>query len=296
VTRTLVAATLLAALAAGGERSAAEIVAEFRGIRIPWGFGMTEEEYDALVRERSWRQCALALELQARFPDHEAVPELMRTRWALLLNVFEDPARVLAETKEAPERLQVEAAFARAHATLESPEATPQEKLRSVREAVRKSPRDQEWVAFLLVEFARAHVASPEKQRELCEKVVKECPKADRDARDHLKALERVGQVLDVPIADADFTIVHFFGTYDARLRKDIQELLVAKAGVVGVLLVDNDDERARAQALKVPWPVHVMPDAWSGPGFVLVDRERRIKAMASRPGPLLEALSRRGE
>ncbi len=309
-----------------GAPGAEEIVAEYRAIKIPWG--LSEEEYATILPERCGRQCELALELSRRFPEHEAVPELMRARWTMLLTVFDDPARVLAETAAAPERLRVEAALAAAHAMLEAPQAPSDEKLKRVREAVsaaRAAGRhEQEWVAFLLVELARNHIANPAKQRELCDKVVAECPTAAADARAHLKALERVGKVLEVPEGkplgeapappEAEYTIVHFFGAFDTRVRKDLAELRDAvkrlpagRARVEGVLLYESEDQLERARLLVreagMTWPVRVAaaggPDDWYArlrlgqPSFVLLDRERRGVALAGRPAPLLEALAR---
>lgn len=318
---------LAAALAsAADERTAADIVAEFRAIKIPWSGEMTEEEYTAFVRERCGRQCALALELKTRFPADKTVPELMRLRWTMLLTVFDDPKRVLEEAAAAPTALAVEAALASAHATLETPGAPIAEKLRRVREAAKAAgPRDQVWVAFLLVALARNHIAGPEKQRELCEKVVAECPAAADDARAHLAALERVGKALEIPAGRplaaasataAEYTIVHFFGAYDTRVRKDLRELREAVAGlpagrarIEGVLLYDSEDQVSRAAALALEanatWPVRVAPaggpDDWYArlrlgqPSFVLLDRERKVVAVTGRAGPLGEALTRLG-
>jgi hypothetical protein len=309
-----------------GAPGAEEIVAEYKAIKIPWG--LSEEEMTAIVRERCGRQCELALELSRRFPSHEAVPELMLARWTMLLTVFDDPARVLEETAAAPSRLRVEAALAAAHATLEAPEAPPDEKLKRVREAVSAARaaghRAQEYAAFLMVEFARCHVASARKQRELCEKVVAAWPAAAGDARRHLEALERVGKVLEVPegrplgeapgAAEAEYMIVHFFGAFDTRVRKDLAELREAvkrlpagRARVEGVLLYDSEDQLERARLLvreaAMTWPVRVAaaggPEDWwarlglGQPSFVLLDRERRVVALAGRPGPLGEALAR---
>ncbi len=311
-----------------GAPGAEEIVAEYKAIKIPWG--LLEEEYAKILPERCGRQCELALELSRRFPEHDAVPELMRARWTMLLTVFDDPARVLAETAAAPARLRVEAAYAAAHATLEAPQAPSDEKLKRVCEAAEAARsagrRDQEWVGFLMVELARNHIANPAKQRALCEKVVEECPGVADDARRHLAALERVGKALEVPegrplgealaAAEAEYTIVHFFGAFDTRVRKDLAELREAvkrlpagRARVEGVLLYDSEDQLERARLLVreagAAWPVRVAPaggpDDWYArlglgqPAFVLLDRERRVVALAGRPGPLAEALARLG-
>jgi hypothetical protein len=327
----VIAALLLLCVGAPG---AEEIVAEFRAIRIPWGLDVSEEEYEALVRERCGRQCSLALELSRRFPEHEAVPELMLARWTMLLTVFDDPARVLSETAAAPERLAAEAALAAAYATLEAPGAPSDEKLKRMREAAAlvKTKRHEEYAAFLMASLARDHVASPRKQREICERVVAEWPAAAEDARRHLVALERVGKVLEVPegrplvaeagagaaapAAEAEYVIVHFFSAYDGRMGKDLRELREAvkrlparRVRVEGVLLYDDEGQLERAgrwvREGGMEWPVRVAPedgpDGWwsrlrlDGASFVLLDRERRVVALAGRPAPLCEALARVG-
>jgi len=318
---------LLCGGALGAEPTAEELVAEFRSIRIPWG--LSEEEADRVVRERCGRQCELALELSRRFPEHEAVPELMLARWTMLLTVFEDPKRALEETAAAPERLAAEAALAAAYATLEAPEAPSDEKLKRLRAAAgaAKSKRHREFAAFLMAAFARDHVASPAKQREICEKAVEEYGRAAAlDAREVLAALERVGKALEIPEGrvlfegerpEAEYVIVHCFSAFDGRIRKDLRELRAGlarlpagRARVEGVLLYDDEMQVERARKLErecgFAWPVRVAPEDgpdgwWSRLGFgrasfVLLDRERKVVALAGPAWPAARGAGASGE
>jgi hypothetical protein len=288
--------------------------------------GVSEEEYEALVRERCGRQCAIAAELARRFPSHEAVAELVHARWTMLVTVFEDPAKALEETAAAPERLRAEAALAAAYAVLAAPGAPSDEKLKRLRAAAAlvRTKRHEEYAAFLMAAFARDHVASPRRQREICEKAVEAYGRAAAvDAREHLRALERVGKVLEVPEGrvlvegergEAEYVIVHVFSAYDGRIRKDVAELReglarlpAGRASVEGVLLFDDEGQLERARALErecgMAWPVRVAaeegPDGWwsrlrlGSAQFALLDREGKAVALTGRPAPLLEALAR---
>ena len=84
---------------AAPDRSARKIVREFDAVEYP-GFmkDISMEDYGKLVDPPSRKQCELAAELYRSHPGHKQVPRLMRSRWTLLVNVFEDWDRVLQET------------------------------------------------------------------------------------------------------------------------------------------------------------------------------------------------------
>jgi hypothetical protein len=309
VRQAFLAAALLCAGAAAKDREAADLVREFDSIRIPWGLDVPEEEYEALVRERCGRQCEIAQEVCARFPDHPRAPKLAAARWTLLLTVFDDPARVLAETADAPPRLRREATFARAHATLESAEATIGEKLRRVREVTDGDARED--VAFLLLELAKNHVPGPAKQREILEKVAGAWPgtEAERAARAQLRGLANVGTRFDLDLGepilgakggDAERTIVHIWSTWATRDRKDLAALRrIGGVRVWSVVAGEGEEPVARARRLvgDVPgnWAVFVRADdGWwdrmgldGWPAFLLLDREGKVLAVTGRPEPL---------
>ncbi len=200
------------------------------------------------------------------------------------------------------------------------------DKLARVQEAIAKAPDDAEWVAFLLYELAKNHIANPQRQRAILEKLAETHPRADatRRAQQHLKALDNVGKPFDLDLGATGtpprYRILHIWTTWSQRDRKDLKTLadLLKRTDdpnrltIQSILLTDDEDTLNRANRMaeeaglkdRKDWTLHVKPttaDAdWleakhldGTPALVLLDLKGRVAAVTGRAAPLAKATAR---
>lgn len=186
-------------------RAAEVILAEFEAVTMPtWCEGTDPEERARFVRaihKGCARKASLALELHASWPDHERVPELMRTRWLLMSNGLALHAAVDREVTSflgARPALRRAALWSRAQARLELAEFATDEKLAAIEAAIREDPLDEAG-AFYLVELVTHHVSDVQVARSLCDRIVTRYGEDGESSRAALairRSLGRVGKPL----------------------------------------------------------------------------------------------------
>ena len=202
-----IAATCL--LQAQEPRAADVIVKEFRSVHMPtMSRGNTPEAVRAFknaIESGCKKQAQLAWELYSSYPDHQAVPGFLATRWAGMNNALRDSKAVLDETlallkKEKRSPIRDKAVLAACRATLLMDDVPVERKLRYAHAACDVVP-SSEGGPLALIDIAKYHLTDVSKMKELCQKVVKGWPKsqwAAPEAKGFLKRLERVGQTLEI--------------------------------------------------------------------------------------------------
>jgi hypothetical protein len=208
------AVVVLALAAAPGDRPAAAILRDYDAVSYPSFSDGSDPESIARFRraidDASHHQEALALELLAAHPRHERVPELLRRRWQLLVNVDHDFARVHDETTRlvraaSDERLVPVARAVGAWACVDD-ERLPFERRRAeVEGALEVAPSD-ELVQSAYVDLARRHSCDVAFQRQAVARIL-ELDREGRGARDFAgslgRTLDRVGRTADAELVDA---------------------------------------------------------------------------------------------
>lgn len=307
----------VAPLCVPAPRATDVIIAEHDAVKYP-GFidNISLADYRALLLPPSRTQCDTAKELFEHHPDHAQVPRLMRTRWTLLVNVFEEPGRTLSETAavirgDHPAALVRQAHLLRAFAGLHDPSLGQRERFAYVREAVKRYPDDRTWCPKLLETLALEHVADPERQRKICELAVDRYGKRAVRARNHLKLLDKIGTKLELQFTDVltgqpaglepgRANLVYIWWPsekHHARVRalhevEGMPVLFVYWGGAK-----DPESVRAAARRAKITKPLWFEGDfegwAWrlgvrTSQTYLLVDGEGRLVAVTERLAPLL--------
>ncbi len=205
------------------KRPASAIVAEFDGVSYPSMSQGSDPEslarFSKAIEDAAHRQEACALELLQSHPGHARVPELLRMRWQLLVNVDRDYVKVRRETepfvgddggganatKKRDARLVPLAHVARAWACVEDDELPAETRVADLEAAVKIAPEDFLARAALL-EFAQRKSCDPEFQRDVAKRIagLDASHGADGDdARRLQKMLDHVGQPWPNEAADA---------------------------------------------------------------------------------------------
>jgi hypothetical protein len=196
------------------KRSAAAIVAEFDGVSYPSMSGGSDPEslarFTKAIEDAAHRQEACALELLESHPGHARVPELLRMRWQLLVNVDRDYVKVRRETepfvtKAKDARLVPLAHVARAWACVEDDELPTETRVADLEAALKIAPEDF-LARVALLEFAQRKSCDPEFQRDVAKRIagLDASHGADGDdARRLQKMLAHIGQPWPNEAADA---------------------------------------------------------------------------------------------
>lgn len=191
-------------------RPAAAILADFDGVVYP---SMSEgSDPESLARFRktiddaSHRQEVLAQELFESHHDHARVPELLRMRWQLLVNVDRDFQRVRKETASlaGDARLAPLAAALRAWACVDDESLPFATRVQDVEAALEQAPADFLPQAALL-ELARRKSCDAELQRKAAERIAALDAGDDgvgADARRLAKLVGKVGERIDAGFQD----------------------------------------------------------------------------------------------
>jgi hypothetical protein len=163
------------------------------------------------IDDASHRQEALALELLKAAPNHARVPELLRRRWELLVNVDHDFGRVRQETtrllaaREAHDARIVPLALAlRAWACVDDESLPFATRAEDLERAIDAAPTEYMAQAALL-EFAQRKCCDPEFQRKAAERIAALDPGGageGGEARRLAKLVEVVGKPLDAALVD----------------------------------------------------------------------------------------------
>jgi len=200
---------VLAATAAAQEtapRSAATILADYDGVSYPSMSEGSDPEsiarFSKAIDDAAHRQEACALELLEAHPKHERVPELLKMRWQLLVNVDHDFTRVRRETEKlvaddgGDARLVPLAHVARAWACVEDESLPAVTRVADLERAVKVAPEDF-LARVALLDYAKRKSCDPAFQRDVATRVAKldagSHAEGD-DARKLLKLLDRIGQ------------------------------------------------------------------------------------------------------
>lgn len=224
-------------------RPVAEILRDFQSVHFPAFSGGSDPEavaaFRRAVEDAARRQCALALELFEAHPAHAAVPELLGKRWALTVNTFHEPARVLEETArvldgEPRDELRVAALHGGAWAALQSGgDLSARTKLDHVQRVFEADP-DNSRCGHYFVELLQTEAIEPDAMRALAGSVVARWPDdpwAARPAQALVKQLDKIGAPLPVDLdellgadAGAGHTVVVFWSfpsdAVGAKLRE----------------------------------------------------------------------------
>ncbi len=207
-------ASLPAAAQSAPKRSASAIVAEFDGVSYPSMSEGSDPEsvarFTKAIEEAAHRQEACALELLESHPGHARVPELLRMRWQLLVNVDHDYSRVRRETepfvtKAKDARLVPLAHVLRAWACVEDDALPAATRVADLESAVKVAPEDF-LARVALLEFAQKKSCDPEFQRDVARRIAaldaSQGAEGD-DARRLQKLLAKIGQPWPNAAADA---------------------------------------------------------------------------------------------
>jgi hypothetical protein len=323
-------APLQAAPRAQPRRSAKEILDEFAANESPgFALDMDPAAFDALLRERTGKQCELALELWRDHFGHPALAHVLFVRWMNLVNFFHQPGRARRETAELLAQhptgsLEAIARFVRAHAAISDDDATWDDALADVEDALRVERETKDtpgWKCTLLLDLACCRTADPKTQRELLERAGAQAKHEDlkRDVRRRLALLDRIGQPVDLEFDDAldgrhvrlaDFrgrcVVLHVRSLSDPepahdskRIARIEPEIRAAHAVLVTIDSYEPLDARAGALAtarkVGVRSPLFVdssaFDETWASrfglrgvPHVLLVAPDGRLAAVVSRP------------
>jgi hypothetical protein len=274
------------------KRSASVILADYDGVSYPSMSDGSDPEsiarFSKAIEDAAHRQEACALELLESHPKHERVPELLKMRWQLLVNVDHDFTRVRRETerfvgddggdasgaKRRDARLVPLAHVARAWACVEDESLPAATRVADLERAVRVAPEDF-LARVALLDYAKTKCCDPAFQREVATRVAKLDAASHAegdDARKLLKLLDRVGQAwpgtaLDVGALHGHPVVVSFFPSpwSDREPREAAALVALAKEFgsddgglefVVVHTLYSQDDEadrRKHVDALRLP-------------------------------------------
>jgi hypothetical protein len=317
-------------------RSAAAILADYDGVSYPSMSDGSDPEsiarFSKAIDDAAHRQEACALELFESHPKHERVPELLKMRWQLLVNVDHDFTRVRRETERfvaddgGDARLVPLAHVARAWACVEDESLPAATRVADLERAVQIAPEDF-LARVALLDYARRKSCDPAFQRDVATRVAKldAAPHAEGDdARKLLKLLDRIGQAwpgapLDVGALHGRPVLVSFFPSpwSDREPREAAALVALAKEFgsddgglefVVVHTLYSQDDEadrRKHVDALRLPGRcVFETRDASPGwmertlgaeiPDFVLlIDRDGKLVAVSGEAKSLRPALAK---
>jgi len=205
------------------KRAASAIVAEFDGVSYPSMSEGSDPEsvarFTKAIEKAAHRQEACALELLESHPGHARVPELLRMRWQLLVNVDHDFAKVRRETErfvgdagggasgatKRDARLVPLAHVLRAWACVEDDALPAATRVADLEAAVKVAPEDFLARAALL-EFAQKKSCDPAFQRDVAKRIAaldaSQGAEGD-DARRLQKLLGKIGQPWPNEAADA---------------------------------------------------------------------------------------------
>jgi hypothetical protein len=296
-----VATTCLATL---GDREPVAILRDFDAVSYPsFSDGSDPESiarFTKTIDEAAKRQEELALELLAAAPAHPRLAEVMERRWALLVNVGGETARVLEESepfvaREAPAasrstELRRVAFAARAHAAVEARDLEFARRRELVEAALAANPTD-ELAAESLLQLVTRCSADPALQREALARLVRDFGTSEalgRELTRFQRLLERIGTKVDFGRGDVARAIdesassggtrrpcvVASFPSPDATLEaqetaaaKQLHERFAAR-GLELVLvhaLFDGDtEEERRARIAKLGLPGRAAFERWS--------------------------------
>ena len=236
-------------------RRASAILADYDGVSYPSMSEGSDPEsvarFSKAIEDAAHRQEACALELFESHPGHARVPELLRMRWQLLVNVDHDGAAVRRETERfvgaatrgassKDERLVPLAHVLRAWACVEDESLPAATRVADLERAVEVAPEDF-LARVALLDFAKKKCCDPKFQGDVAERVSRLDPGPHAegdDARRWEKMLRNVGAPWPEVAADATEPplvlgplrghpiVISFFPTpWDEREKREAADL-----------------------------------------------------------------------